>query len=190
MDPDVRRDTDQRGARHDDLPDAGLFWRWVGSATRPVVGWVLIGLGVLLILAGYLGVSREALVAKQIPYLVSGGIFGMVLVAVGAFLLGTEDLRKDLRRLDRLEEMVGDLHGALLTRLSTDSRRGGAANGSRPSGNGRAASGLVALPRGRSYHRAECSMVEGKDVAAVSLREVDERGLDACSLCEPEPVHA
>src|SRR5205823_1256673 len=76
----------------DELPDTALFWRWVGKATRPVIGWVLTGIGVILIIVGYLGVSREALVAKQLPYLVSGGILGIAFVGFGAVLLGTEDI--------------------------------------------------------------------------------------------------
>ena len=183
MGPDVHNEN-RRRERSDDLPDANLFWRWVGMATRPVVGWVLIGIGAILILAGYFGVSREALVAKQIPYLVSGGIGGMVLVAIGAFFLGTEDIRKDLRRLDHVELMVEELHGALLTRLASDGRSTRTSNGHG------AANGRVALPSGRSYHRAACSMVQGKGAESVTSAQIDERGLEPCSLCEPELVSA
>ena len=54
--------------------------------------------------------------AKQIPYLVSGGIGGMFLAVLGAYFLGTQELRKDSGRLDRLEQMVEELHQALLRR--------------------------------------------------------------------------
>lgn len=97
-----------------DLPDSSVFWRWVRASVRPYAGWIMVGGGALLLLIGYLGVSREALVAKQIPYLLSGGLGGLVLVFLGAFFLGSEDLRVHLRRLDRIEEMVEQLHGALL----------------------------------------------------------------------------
>ena len=50
---------------------------------RPWLGWFLIGVGALLMLLGWFGVSREALPAKQIPYLVSGGIGGMFLGILG-----------------------------------------------------------------------------------------------------------
>lgn len=167
----------------DDFPDTRLFWRWAGQATRPVVGWVLIALGVVAIIFGYFGVSREAFVAKQIPYLVSGGITGMVLVAVGAFFLGTEDLRKQLSRLDRVEEQVDELHSVLLARRDSPRAR----NGSR-----RASSGeLLALEGGSTYHRANCQMVAGKDGAdVVTARTIARRGLDPCGICEPEPVRA
>src|SRR5258706_9109584 len=87
---------------------------WRAKVTRPIAGIALAALGVVFIIAGYLGVAHEALVAKQIPYLVSGGIGGMVLVAVGAFLLGTDDVRKQLARVEQLETMVEDLHRTLL----------------------------------------------------------------------------
>jgi hypothetical protein len=95
-------------------PDPRLLWRWVGRAARPWVGWVLIGIGGLLVLGGYLGVSREAIVAKQIPYVVSGGIGGVVLCVLGAYFLATQELRKDSGRLDRLERMVEELRTALV----------------------------------------------------------------------------
>src|SRR3954451_12643339 len=100
----------------DDLPDPSLFWRWVGKATRPVIGWVLLAISALVILIGWIGVSGTPVVAKQIPYVVSGGIFGVFLAIFGAYFLGTEELRKDSGRLDKLERMVLELHQALLAR--------------------------------------------------------------------------
>jgi hypothetical protein len=97
-------------------PDPSVLWRWASKATRPWLGWLLIAAGALLILLGYLGVSRESIVEKQLPYLISGGIGGVLLCVLGAYVLGTEELRKDSGRLDRLEQMVEELHGALLTR--------------------------------------------------------------------------
>src|SRR3989440_2928297 len=104
-------------------PDSALFWRWAGRASRPVVGWVLIGAGALAILIGYFGLSDRVLVAEQLPYLISGGIGGMALVIVGGVFLATQDVRRDLDRLEHLEgavtelqELVGDLHQSLLRR--------------------------------------------------------------------------
>jgi hypothetical protein len=124
---------------HDDLPSGAEFWRWAGKAARPYAGWILIGLGVIMLLIGYFGVSREALVAKQIPYLVSGGIGGIVMVAVGAFFLGTDDLRKELRRLDRIERMVEQLHRVLLSSSDDDADTPAEPDSGATSANGRAA---------------------------------------------------
>src|SRR2546428_13143635 len=94
----------------EELPDPALFWRWVGRATRPVVGWVLAGLGAIAILIGYLGISRESLVAKQLPYLISGGIGGIALVGAGAPLGATPGLPRFRTPLDRVESTLADLH--------------------------------------------------------------------------------
>jgi len=155
----------------EELPDPALFWRWVGRATRPVVGWVLAGLGVIAILIGYLGISRESLVAKQLPYLISGGIGGIALVGAGAALIATEDLRRFRTRLDRLEAMMGDLHGALLSRPDA------------PSGNGQRGR---AEPSGGDLV-ADCVMVDGKaNVQPVTATAAQRRKLEPCRLCEPE----
>jgi hypothetical protein len=175
-----------------DLPDPALFWRWVGRATRPVWGWILVGLGFVAVLVGYLGISREALVAKQLPYLISGGIGGIALVGFGAMLVGTEDLKRSHERIDRLEALVADLHAALLNR--PDAPVVGSANGETAdqrddAGSARAA--LLALPSGQSYHRADCSMIQGKpDARAVTPAAARRQGLKPCRMCEPETASA
>ena len=193
-----------RDVRDDELPDPALFWRWAGKASRPVVGWVCIGVGALLILIGWFGVSREAIVAKQLPYLISGGVGGVLFAVVGAYVLGTEELRNDSGRLDRLERMVEELHGALLIHAASTEMLPPAATvedmadyapeeAHGTNGHGRepaASSGrLVALPGGERYHRAGCSMVEGKTGAAVlAPSSVKRRHLEPCPLCEPARV--
>jgi hypothetical protein len=193
----------RRLATHtNELPDPALFWRWVGRATRPVVGWVLTGIGALALLIGYLGISREAIVAKQIPYLISGGIGGLALLIIGAVFLGTEDVRRDAARLDRLETMVEQLHAALLVADPSTPPLGDLSSGNRPEGadhakssvegaasasaNGTDGGGVVVLPQGRSFHRADCPMVDGKPKAqAVPAERATSRGLVPCRLCEP-----
>lgn len=164
--------------QHDDEPDPRLLWRWFGKATRPWVGWVFIGIGGLLVLLGYLGVSREAIVEKQIPYLVSGGVGGVLLCVVGAYFLGTEELRKDSGRLDRLETMVQELHDALLVQ-----RGGGAAPPVEAE-----APVLVAVVGGETFHRRDCVMAGGKEVEAVTEGSAGAKGLQPCPLCEPVTV--
>jgi hypothetical protein len=163
-----------------DEPDPKLLWQWAGRATRPWIGWVFIGLGALLVLLGYLGVSREAIVAKQIPYLVSGGIGGVLLCIVGAYFLGTEELRKDSGRLDRLETLVQELHAVLLSR--TDAPEPGTAEG--PPDNG-AASTVVAVRGGETFHQAGCVMVADKKAEQLTPDAARARGLSPCPLCEP-----
>ena len=179
----------------DELPDARLFWRWVGRSVRPYAGWALVALGALAILLGYLGVSRESLVAKQLPYLISGGIFGIALVALGAYYLMTEDLRHDSGRLDRLERMVVELHAMLLARSDAPSAEEvqhavdlldgrSTSNGSTPDKSQPVQ--LVALPDSQRYHRSDCRMVYGKSgLEEVSATTIRRRNLQPCSMCDP-----
>jgi hypothetical protein len=181
----------ERPARRPELPDPALFWRWVGRATRPVWGWLLVGLGFIFVLVGYLGISREALVAKQLPYLISGGIGGIALVGFGAMLVGTEDLKRTHERIDHLERLVDDLHAVLLTRpdapaygeLGLDNGEVGDPEAAVDPSRTR----FLALPKGQTFHRADCSMIEGKRQAEqVTAAAARRRGLKACRLCEPE----
>lgn len=180
--------TDDRAA------DTGAFWRWAGTGpARRTLGWILIAGGALCILAGWLGISRQALVAKQIPYLISGGIFGLALVGLGTFYLATEQLRRDSGRLDRLEEMVAQLHGVLLSRSDVPAWSAPSTNGVEPSEDGADPGPVtfVALPDGSRYHRAECAMVADKESAAtVSESVIRRRQLEPCNLCEPPAVAA
>src|SRR4051794_254930 len=180
----------------DELPDGRLFWRWVGRATRPVIGWVLVGVGALLILIGWLGVSREAIVAKQLPYLISGGVGGVMFAVLGAYFLGTEELRKDSGRLDRLERQVQELHAALLTRPDAPTIETAFAAEADVEGSGNGNGQLsgkserhIVLPGGDRYHRRDCPMVEGKSGAStLAPSSIKRRGLEPCPLCEPVAV--
>jgi hypothetical protein len=171
---------------NDDEPDPKVLWRWVATSVRPWLGWILIGIGALLMLLGYFGVSREALPAKQIPYLVSGGIGGMFLAVLGAYFLGTQELRRDSGRLDRLEEMVSELHQALLRRpdapdLTAFVRSSNGAESASP------ARKVYAVAGADLFHRSDCSMIDGKDAAEITPAAARKRGLQPCPLCTPAP---
>jgi hypothetical protein len=167
----------------DDRPDDATLWRWVWGSVRPVLGYVFVAAGLVLLLVAYLGVSREVLVAKQLPYLVSGGLSGLAAVTLGSRLLLIEDLRRDTRRLDRLEQAVVDLHDALLTRPDAPARTAG----ERSYANGHAShEALLALTGGTTFHRQGCAMVQGKSTAEpVTVSVAQEKGLRACRMCQP-----
>ena len=89
-------------------PDRREFWHWVWSAVRPVLGWVLAGLGALALFLGWYGVSGESLTSKQLPYLVSGGLTGIALVVIASVFLATDDVRRQLSQVDELRRKVDD----------------------------------------------------------------------------------
>jgi hypothetical protein len=82
---------------------------------RAILGWALVGVGALFILLGWIGVSGEPEVARQLSYLASGGIGGLTAAVVGIGLLISEDLRSERRRLGRIEATLLDVNEALLS---------------------------------------------------------------------------
>ena len=80
--------------------------QWARGQWDRVGAWVLIAVGGLAIVLGWLGVRSEPLTQKQIPYVISGGIGGLFLLAVGAMLWLSADLRDEWRKLDAIERAV------------------------------------------------------------------------------------
>jgi hypothetical protein len=72
---------------------------------RTVAGALVIG-GLVAVMVAWLLASDTILTFEQIPYLMSGGLIGVCLVAVGATLWLSADLRDEWRKLDRLEKAV------------------------------------------------------------------------------------
>ena len=154
-----------------------LAWAW--AAVRPFVGWVLAAAGAVALFVGWFGVSGESLTAKQIPYLVSAGLTGVALFIMAGVFLATDDVRRQFERIGELERKVDDLYALFVADLNAPARPSHAA----------AAGGLVAVPAGTSYHRPTCSLVTGKaDVATVTARQIGDRGLRPCRVCDPEPA--
>jgi len=82
--------------------------------TLRLAAGVCTGLGVVVVLVGYLGVRNESDVALQIPYLLSGGLGGLALVGLGALGLLQYQLRVQARNNARLiEELDAWKHTAL-----------------------------------------------------------------------------
>jgi hypothetical protein len=72
---------------------------------------VAVLLGALALLAGWLGVSGTAFPAEQLPYIISGGVAGALLVGVGAVLWLSADLRDEWRKLDAIERAIRAQNG-------------------------------------------------------------------------------
>lgn len=72
-----------------------------------VAAWVLIALGALLLLIGWLGVSDALLPTEQMPYVVSGGLGGICLIGVGVMLWLSADLRDEWSELHEIARRLG-----------------------------------------------------------------------------------
>ena len=80
--------------------------KWARAQWDRVGAWGAVGIGALLLLIGWLGVSRTAYPAEQIPWVVSAGLGGILLVGLGATLWISADLKDEWRKLDRIEEAL------------------------------------------------------------------------------------
>lgn len=85
-------------------------------------GWLVAGLGVVLLVLGWYGISGQATVAQQLPYLASASIPGAALVIGGLILASAERARG--RAGERVVDAatvrrIADLH-SLLTEPVTE----------------------------------------------------------------------
>lgn len=80
--------------------------QWVRNQSDRMVSWVCIGLGVICLIAGWVGVSATAFPGEQMPYVVSGGLVGIFLLGLGGVMWLSADLRDEWRELARLERAV------------------------------------------------------------------------------------
>lgn len=71
-----------------------------------VLGVGLAVAGVVAIIIGWFGVSGTGLAPAQIPYVISGGIGGIALIALGCTAWISADLQDEWRRLDAIEESL------------------------------------------------------------------------------------
>ena len=79
------------------------FVNWLKSQRDRVVAWLLISIGGLCILGGWIGVTNTVQVYNQLTYLVSGAIVGLFFLGVGVALLLSADFHDEWRKLDRIE---------------------------------------------------------------------------------------
>ena len=84
------------------------FLAWARHQYDRLAGWLLVAAGALALLLGWLGASSEAIAGDQIPYVISGGLFGIFLLGLGGVLLLSADLRDEWRQLERLERALGE----------------------------------------------------------------------------------
>src|SRR5688572_5795133 len=69
---------------------------------------VLTVIGLIALLGGWLGVRGTPVLAEQTRYIVSGGIGAVFFLGVGATLWLSADLRDEWRKLDRIEQSLGE----------------------------------------------------------------------------------
>jgi hypothetical protein len=125
------------GVRPDGLPRVSadeeaapaLSWtRWVRVQPDRAMSWVLIAVAAICLVAGIRSVANELLPPAQLSYLVSGGVGGLYLLALGAATLLSADLRDLDSKLDRLDHLLASRQPVNVRRIpgqaaSTDGAR-------------------------------------------------------------------
>ena len=155
----------------------------LGERTLMIVAGVLAPLGLILILIGWYGAAHTPNLFEQIPYAISGGLFGLGLLFLGSFCYFahwmTELVKESRAQSAAVVEAISRLEDVMRTaRPASDVAMAAVVS------NGVA---LVATDKGTMAHRPECVVVAGK----VGLREVSAAdGLDSCKLCDPYAVVA
>lgn len=76
------------------------------------VAIALVAGGFVALLVGWLAVSDTIFAFEQIPYVISGGLLGVALIALGCASWVSADLRDDWRKMDRLEAAVEALRSS------------------------------------------------------------------------------
>ena len=80
--------------------------RWLRVQWDRVLAVTVVAAGVLALVIGWKGISDEVFAARQLPYLLSGGIGGLFLLGAGATLWLSADLRDEWHQLRRIEQRM------------------------------------------------------------------------------------
>jgi hypothetical protein len=81
------------------------FARVQWDRTTAVVAAVL---GALALLCGFIGVSNTPYVGAQLPYFISGGLFGIFLLGIAVTAWLTADLRDEWRELRAIRDLLDE----------------------------------------------------------------------------------
>ncbi len=138
-----------------------------------VLGLTFITAGFVMIFFAWNGSASQNVIMAQFPYVISGGIAGIALVATGSLLLMLSTIRAERQLMsDKFDEVV-TLLGRTLAATQFSSN-----------GGGDLATKVVAASA--HYHRQECKILEGKHgLTRISLEQAVGEGLQACRVCEP-----
>jgi hypothetical protein len=88
--------------------------RFLRAEWDRVAGYGCVAVGLVLLVAGIVGVRTSADVIDEISYLVTGGIGSIFLLGVGSTLLLSADLHDDFRKLHRVEQKLDRVERLLL----------------------------------------------------------------------------
>lgn len=154
--------------------------RWLAIA-----GGVLMPLGVILVFIGWYGAAHTSRLFEEIPYLISGGLLGIVLSTIGAALYFgywlTRIVAGERQMIEVLARMEAKLDGAAAKGNGAASGAGAAASASPSSAAGR----FVATRTGTMFHRPDCPVVADRPPSELRKVKLPATSMAPCKLCAP-----
>ena len=75
--------------------------------------------GLVAVLVGYLGVRDQSHIELQLPYFISGGVGGLVLMGLGALVLIQYQMRVQARRFAEVTDVLDEWKEQALAELRT-----------------------------------------------------------------------
>jgi hypothetical protein len=148
--------------------------RWLAIA-----GGVLMPLGVVLVIVGWYGAAHTTRLFEEIPYLISGGLLGIVLSTIGAALYFGYWLTRIVAGERQIVEVLARVEAKI---------DGGAveSNGSGGAGAAAASAGsFVATRTGSMFHRQDCPVVADRTDKELRTVKLPAKGMSPCKLCAP-----
>lgn len=182
----------QEQSRQDRLEEGVAGIKARGGVGIPIERWLMIAGGgfvvggLIFIVLGWFGASRTPYVFEQVPYMISGGLFGLALAVIG----GLSYFAYWMTRQVQATNAQADETRAALARIEDLMAAGAGAgrNGARaigiaePEARGDGKT-YVTTAKGTMFHRPDCVVVAGKS----GLKSVgdSEKGLTPCKICDP-----
>ena len=135
--------------------------------------------GFVVLFLAWNGAASQDFVQGQVPYLLSGGFVGLGLIIVGVGLMLFESGRRAGTKVDRKIDELSEVIKTIQVSSNGSSAEHAMAEAT-------IAAGKVVVGA-RSYHRADCRLVEGKDALVFATQPLAvEQGLKPCRVCSPD----
>lgn len=130
-----------------------------------IAGGLCIASGIVTIFLGWYGAAHTRDLTEQIPYLISGGIFGLALVVLGSAFYFSHFVADAARATRRQQKALESMRSPEASALSQ--------------------SHVITVPGGTTYHRPGCPLASGKEGSSHDPAEVAGLGYEPCNVCEP-----
>lgn len=162
-----------------------------------VTSIVLVLAGLAAVFLAWNGAAEHDHVAAQLPYLISGGLTGVILAGAGLVLLRNFEARRDSRRiearLDAMREAIDRLAAEQPTYRLTHRETMASAGESDPpwappltdpAPLATEHEPMIAGPT--TYHRQDCRLVANRQAPKISRAAARQRNLAPCRVCQPD----